>query len=332
MRITWNIHLYPPKHNCGSEWMAHNINKFLVSRGHEVRVILNQAERHKIRVPYEIDGVQVTGPNNTIDQFLWPDILLTHLEYTSSTIALANNSLCKRPSIQFVHGDKRYASVENAKWARIVYNSNWLKDSLNYKWDSLVFQPFCDYNHINVNDNSIDNEYITLVNLNKNKGGEILRSLATTMPDRKFLGVIGGYDDQFTDQPPNVKVIPNTKDIREVYKKSRIIIMPSEYESWGMVATEAMCNGIPVICTETPGLKENCDYAGIYCEDRNDLEWWVNSIELLDKVSVYTYSSKKCRQRALEICDRNRLFQLENFLYESIQDFRYKQNAIFRRN
>jgi hypothetical protein len=42
--------------------------------------------------------------------------------------------------------------------------------------------------------------------------------------------------------------------------------MPSHYESWGMVASEAMASGIPVICSDTPGLRENCGDAAIYAE------------------------------------------------------------------
>lgn len=320
MRITWSIHLYPPRHNCGSEWMAHNINKFLISRGHEVRVILHQAHKYNIKVPYEIDGVTVSGPTHEIGQYSWPDVILTHLEYTAHTLPLGH--MVKRPVIQFVHGDKRYQSIDNAKHARIVYNSQWIADKLQYKWKSMVFNPFCDYDHINVNENPIDNEYITLVNLNENKGGHILRKIAEAMPDRKFLGVIGGYDPQITNQPPNVKVVPNAKDIREYYRQTRVLIMPSLYESWGMVATEAMANGIPVVCTETPGLKENCANAGLYVYDREDWTHFVDQINRLDDNGFYNIASYAARERAKELCNPERLYQLENFLYESTQDYR----------
>lgn len=320
MRITWSIHLYPPRHNCGSEWMAHNINKFLISRGHEVRVILHQAHKYNIKVPYEIDGVTVSGPTHEIGQYSWPDVILTHLEYTAHTLPLGH--MVKRPVIQFVHGDKRYQSIDNAKHARIVYNSQWIADKLRYKWKSIVFNPFCDYDHINVNENPIDNEYVTLVNLNENKGGHILRKIAEAMPDRKFLGVIGGYDPQITNQPSNVKVVPNAKDIREYYRQTRVLIMPSLYESWGMVATEAMANGIPVVCTETPGLKENCANAGLYVYDREDWTHFVDQIKRLDDNGFYNIASYTARERAKELCNPERLYQLENFLYESTQDYR----------
>lgn len=325
MRITWSIHLYPPRHNCGSEWMAHNINKFLVKRGHEVRVILHQAEKYKIRVPYTIDGVHVTGPTYKVDQYRWPDVLITHLEYTAHTLPLGH--LSKRPVIQFVHGNKRYESVQNARRARVVYNSQWIADELNYKWPSMVFNPFCDYDYINVNENPINNEYIALINLNENKGANTFYEIAKAMPDRKFLGVIGGYDHQIIKNLPNVTIVPNAKDIREYYKKIRILLMPSEYESWGMVATEAMCNGIPVICTPTPGLTENCADAALYVNDRNNIKAWVNLIECLDNPGNhqggYEYHSIAGRSRAKKLCSEDRLIKLENFLYESLQDYRH---------
>lgn len=321
MRITWSIHLYPPKHNCGSEWMAHNINKFLVSRGHEVRVILHQAHKYNIKVPYQIDGVEVTGPTHKIEQYQWPDVLITHLEYTAHTLPLGH--MVKRPVVQFVHGDKRYPSIENAKHARIVYNSQWIADALKYKWKSMVFNPFCDYDFINVNEEPSINKYITLVNLNENKGGKILYEIAKAMPGKQFLGVTGGYDHQILMSLPNVTIVPNSKDIREYYKQTRILIMPSEYESWGMVATEAMCNGIPVICTETPGLKENCADAAHYIGDRDNINEWVEAIDFLDdSLEVYNIFSNDGRKRAKELCDVNRLITLEKFLYESLQDYR----------
>ncbi|WP_262928542.1 glycosyltransferase family 4 protein [Streptomyces sp. CBMA152] len=47
-----------------------------------------------------------------------------------------------------------------------------------------------------------------------------------------------------------------------VYSRSRVILMPSLYESWGRVAVEAFASGIPVIAHTTPGLVESMGEAG----------------------------------------------------------------------
>jgi glycosyltransferase involved in cell wall biosynthesis len=318
MRILWSIHLYPPHHNCGSEYVAHHVNKYLVSKGHHVRIILHQAEMHGIRTPYEYEGVEVMGSIGNVDAYRWADVVMTHLDFTQFTIALAD--MAKRPLIHFVHNDTTYSSIQNAfKGNYVVFNSNWIKEKLDYDWPGFVLNPPCDYDYYNVNENPETNEYITLINLDKNKGGEVLRNVALAMPDRKFLGVLGSYSSpwqigQIKDQPSNVTIMANTPDVLSVYKQTRVLLMPSAYESWGRTATEAMCNGIPVICTPTPGLKENCKDAGIYIPERGKIEEGdefkpevydinpiVKAIKKLDDKEYYAKVSEKSRKRAQEL-------------------------------
>lgn len=347
MRILESIHLYPPKHNCllrvgakvsarkrsdrGSEWMLHHINKFLISKGHEVRVILHQANMHKVAVPYSFEGVEVMGPSKNIDQYRWADIILTHLDYSQFTIAMAE--LIKRPVVNLIHNDIPYSSIINARRNNsVVYNSSWIKNKLAYEWPSMVLNPPCDVEYYDVCEKPINNEFITLISLNENKGGNVLYEVAKRMPHKKFLGVMGSYDPQIVKEMKNVTILPNTPDIREVYKKTRILLMPSRYESWGRTATEAMASGIPVICTPTPGLKENCAYAGLYVDPRGELlkdeaghvlkddsdVYDVNSIveqiKKLDKPNFYNEMSAKCRQRAKELNPEKQLNELEQFI------------------
>jgi glycosyltransferase involved in cell wall biosynthesis len=334
MRVLWSIHLYPPDHNCGSEYVAHNVNKYLVSKGHECRVILHQAEMHKIRTPYMYEGVEVFGSLTYLDAYRWADVIMTHLDYTQYTILMAHS--VKRPLFHFVHNDTEYSSISaSGQGNYAVYNSQWIKDKIGYRLPSFVLHPPCDYDYYNVNENPFDNEYITLVNLDQNKGGKILRDLAKALPERKFIGVIGGYSSpagvgQITDQPENVKIVANTPDILSVYKQTKILLMPSAYESWGRTATEAMCSGIPVICTPTPGLKENCGEAGIYIPERHkmysmdndfpvpeenyDIRPILKAIKDLDDKNYYTKVSEKCRERAKGLSPSGELEKLEQFM------------------
>ena len=63
MNILASIHLYPPKHNCGAEWMAHRIFKYLRSKGHNVRILLNQANHYKITNNYCFEDIDVFCSN-----------------------------------------------------------------------------------------------------------------------------------------------------------------------------------------------------------------------------------------------------------------------------
>jgi glycosyltransferase involved in cell wall biosynthesis len=319
MKILCSIHLYPPKHNCGAEFMQHGINKFLKSKGHEVRVLLWQANQYKIDRVYEFEGIEVFPPNQKIAETLfdWADVVITYLDMTENTIGLAH--IFKKPVVHICHNSYERASIRQAHRKQyVVYNSEWVKKELNYQHESMVMHPPCDWRKYDTGKDSEKNEYITLINIDQNKGGEILREIAKRMPDKKFLGVKGSYSEpasigQITDQPSNVKVIENTSNIIPVYEQTRVLIMPSKYESYGRTSIEAMCSGIPVISSGTPGLREACGDAGIYIE-REDIDGWVKAIKKLDDPVKYKKQSKICRDRSRELDPEKELSQFESWL------------------
>ena len=49
----------------------------------------------------------------------------------------------------------------------------------------------------------------------------------------------------------NVKILgfKNQKELREIYREAFLLIVPSKYETWGLVINEAMASDLPVICT-----------------------------------------------------------------------------------
>jgi glycosyltransferase involved in cell wall biosynthesis len=62
----------------------------------------------------------------------------------------------------------------------------------------------------------------------------------------------------------NVFFMENTPDPRRFYRVSKVVIMPSLWwESHGLVASEAMANGIPVIASDRGALPETLGNAGI---------------------------------------------------------------------
>lgn len=294
--------------------------KWLISKGHHCRVLLHQAETYGIHELYTYQGVEVFPPSraqrgNDVECNLvrWAHVVLTHLEYTSWTIGMCN--IYKRPCIQIVHNDSVYDVVEcNPARMNIIYNSQWIADKLKYKHKSMVLVPPVDYRIQDLGLDTSIHPYITLINCNKNKGGVQFGQIAEAMPDRQFLAVKGSYDGHYAPDLPNIHTIENTPYIDQVYRQTRILVMPSKYESWGMTCTEAMANGIPVICTRTPGLVENTAGKMLYC-DRDDIDGWVKAIKSLDKKATYQKYSAAGRERARELDPLEGYARLEEFLY-----------------
>ncbi len=54
------------------------------------------------------------------------------------------------------------------------------------------------------------------------------------------------------------RVVPlgGLSDVREIYGRADIVLMPSRQESFGRVAAEAMLNGLPVVAFDIPALRE----------------------------------------------------------------------------
>jgi hypothetical protein len=306
MKILWSIHLYFPRHGSGAEAMARNINRHLVSKGHEIKILLHQANQYKIKEMYQFEGVDVFPPDDYIidNLFNWADIVISHLDYNKWTTHQCEKY--NKPFIHVVHNDTQYPSVVDSPIpVKVIYNSEWCKKSLNYKWPSIVFPPPIDQWVKTENNNR---EYITLINLNQNKGSKYFYSLAKRLPQYKFLGVKGSYDAQNLQNYPNVTILPNTPDIREVYKMTRILLVPSHYESWGMVAGEGLVNGIPIIYNPTPGLCENVGESGI-CINRNEIQRWVDEINRLmtDKMYYKKWSNKALKRAEDHVPDWNKL-------------------------
>ena len=322
MNILLSIHLYPPHHNCGAEMMIHRIAKHLQSKGHHIRVLLHQANHYRITNNYVYDEIDVFPPNpNVIENlFHWCDAVFTHLDYTKWSISMA--AMKRKPLFHLIHNSHKYPEIVMAeKKQHIVYNSEWIKEELQYDFENFTLTPPIDNLKFSTTENTEKNEFITLINLNENKGGKIFEQIARALPNKRFLAVLGSYDEQFIPKLDNVKVVANSSNIKPTYEQTRLLLMPSKYESWGMTASEAMSYGIPVICTETPGLKENCGDAGIFIKNRDDVKEWIDAIFKMEKAINYKAQSEKCKKRAGELGGEESLDKFEYWLREMVYKF-----------
>lgn len=303
MKILFYIHGYPPTHNAGAEWMAYDICEFLKQR-HDIRVLTNKP------VPGYQRGVEIVQHDliTLKQEFINADIVLTHLDFTAKAHNICR-VLMKHNLYAIVHNTFTNDMMEKRHGQfNIIYNSNYTA-TLELQQRSTICRPPLvpeRYNHM---DKTGENA-ITLVNCWPDKGGYVLVELAKLMPDRKFIGVIGGYGDQVRGNLPNLEYVVNGPNMAEIYARTSVLIQPSKYESYGKAACEAMSCGIPVVCTDTPGLKEALSYAGIYVP--RDAMAYKEAIENIDM----ELQLPLLKQRTAELVAQTQtdLVNLQNFI------------------
>lgn len=313
--FTWLIHMYPPIHNAGAEWMAHAMNKALLEGDCAVNVVLNDTDER------EFERVQVIDKRNTDlveSSVTHCAALISHLDMEIHAVKTA--IAAKRPLVLVMHNNYRSKYLREFKAMMpknlyIIHNSKWLQAY----YSSFDIPSIIVYPPVSANEYATETsrEYVTLINLNYNKGGNVLVEIAKRMPDVQFLGVQGGYDSQIKDTlVTNIRYIENTSYIKDVYKQTDILLVPSKEESWGRVAVEAMSSGIPVIANPTPGLVESCGSAGIFCA-RDDIAAWVSAIRRLkDDSAYYAKKSADAKARAKELEPARQLKEMREWLLE----------------
>lgn len=227
-----------------------------------------------------------------------------------------NSRWYNRPIIATCHYDGNYTMITSnggRAWAEMLCFINSIMEA-NYRKNIVPFppqivrtetiRPILHRDQIVIPE-PFQGDCITLINANENKGVHQFLELARRMPDRKFLGVRPYYGNMTTPLPlgGNIEWVLFSDDIRTVLRRTRILLVPSYYESFGRVAVEAMINGIPVLYSKPSknspypggsmeGMQSWIGDAAIQC-DREKPEEWSTAIGLLDDPEMYaTWSAK----------------------------------------
>ncbi|MFJ6073703.1 glycosyltransferase family 4 protein [Streptomyces sp. NPDC093065] len=301
----------PPQHNAGAEHMLVSMLRPLVERGHDVSVWLSRYG--KARKPYAYQGIRVVPVEARLDfatAVRQADVLVSHLECVPSTSALARGY--GRPVAVICHNTFRptFRDMAAGGTALAVYNSEWMRaeaDLFFSEYPKAVRPPA----EIVVRPPVVAAEYatkpgsaVTLINCNEAKGGRVLEALAKRMPEQQFLAVRGAYGEQvLPDHLPNVEVVEHVDGAgmrEQVYGRTRVLLMPSSYESWGRAGVEALASGIPVVAHPTPGLCESLGEAGIFV-DRSDVDAYEAVLRKVLQPSEYRLASKRALARSAEL-------------------------------
>jgi len=257
-----------------------------------------------------------------------------------------------RPIVATCHYDGNYLAIitnnpgRNIQWVEMLLFINNVMEP-NYRknivpWPPNVIKtgtvrPILHEDKILIKE-QFQGEYITLINANDNKGVKQFIEIARKQPDRKFLGILPYYGNlNVPDAPDNIKWIPFDDDIRTILKETRILLMPSYYESFGRVAVEAMLNGIPVLYSKinlnpkypggsTEGVESWIKPVGVACH-REKIEEWIQEIEVLDQPEVYAERSKQCREH-IKAMD---LFNEASRIAKIVEDFAQENPVVVKK-
>jgi len=310
MRIVALIHYAVPYRMAGSETMVHTMLQALADKGHDVHAVVS----HMPEAPREWTEGSVRyhsrdGEANSASRVgaLAPDVIVTHHQNATRAVMLAKQRGV--PSV-FVQHNTFWMNKQTlaTRPDLTVFNTHWMAQSwrqLTINW-MVIHPPVRPAEHA-----TTPGDHVTLINLSEHKGVGVFQRLAKLFPEQKFLGVTGGHGDQVTNEmPENVEIIPQTSDMRrDVWSRTRVLLVPSIYESYGMVSVEACASGIPVIAAPTPGLKEALGSAGIFARRDQIAEWVAHLRRLLSHEGQWQQASAACRQRSIELSPEPELAQ-----------------------
>lgn len=269
MNILAVVPLYVPRSRVGAWITTHEYLAELVLRGHHVDVL----QLMSVQPGYVIDGVYV---HPKMWQQYEPDLVVSHLGDDGEGAEYAEK--VGVPSVRMVHGYKpdNIERLDRHPTALAVFSSRTLATDTAWPGNQLVAHPPIHPDKFR----TTPGQHVTLSNLSAPKGGELFKLLASACPMVPFLGVRGGYGRQESVVPNNVTIMPMVEDVRAVFRRTRILLMPSDYESYGRMAVEAACSGIPTIAHPCDGLREALGDRAIWC-DRTDLGAWIKAVRTL---------------------------------------------------
>jgi glycosyltransferase involved in cell wall biosynthesis len=107
-----------------------------------------------------------------------------------------------------------------------------------------------------------DRRYVTIVNPCLEKGVDVFLPLVRAFPEVEFAAVRGWGTGaallRTLQELPNVNVFEPADDLDDVLRSTRVLLAPSLWpETFGYIVPEAMLRGIPVLASDSGGLRES---------------------------------------------------------------------------
>lgn len=259
-------HGYIRDHPLGGEVSLH---RTLTAAGRPATVLTRTPE------PYTVDGVRVEhiATDDVLNIHADPAPIIQQLRDLGATAVIAQNELSlpavraaralNIPSIVSVHTPPKYGrNIQQAvkEATHRIFNTEQAKRE--WRRPGIVLHPPVSP----LPTESLEGDAITLLSNLRNKGVDVVLDIAETMPGQRFIIVrspaeithgLDGFDERAASLP-NVEVKPRvTPDkVHAYFAETRILVVPSIMETYGMSAIEAAGYSIPTVTIMNPHVME----------------------------------------------------------------------------
>lgn len=189
----------------------------------------------------------------------------------------------------------------------IVANSNYVSNKYDRFWDidSKVIYPLVDTKKYFVENTG---ENILHVNPSFHKGIDITLKIAERLENWNFIIVGSNPSRKIMNKMmdlPNVDFLGYVENMKEIYRKTRIALMPSRWpEPFGRVPIEAGISGIPTISSGKGGLKESIGSKELIVEKKLPAHYIKKIREVendYDRYSKIAYENARDKDYLLEL-------------------------------
>lgn len=295
----------------GAARSTHALIMKMIKCGHEVKVIYPEDINIGTRIPadFESDIKRINSADRII-HCPYPTILtkkyLAHKVFeeiqkekpdvicsnTSDIMEIGN--LCNIPVIIYVRSpdDLKIKDIEYCfqHGCHIISNYYPVKEYIE-KNSSVVVET--------VIPSVIEKEYMVPYNINgkitmigtvPQKGIHIFWKIVDKLKSKKFILAESWLNEIRTvhaieqaKQRPNVEFSRKVIDVKRLYERTALLIVPSQWEEAGSRAIiEAHQSGIPVIASNTGGSAFMVGEGGIIIKNKSDVDEWAEAISTMD--------------------------------------------------
>jgi glycosyltransferase involved in cell wall biosynthesis len=194
------------------------------------------------------------------------------------------------PAVAYLHGlsfERWHGDPRGFPFRGYIANSRFTAGRLrsHFGLDAVVLPPLFrrgDYA------TTVTGNQVTLINPVAVKGVDLALRIAALCPDIPFTFVRGwplGFREEADLRRKlrplgNVELRERTDDMRSVYRDTRVLLVPSQWEdeTWGRVVTEAQFSGIPVVASARGGLPEAVGPGGVILDHDAPAAMWAHAV------------------------------------------------------